>query len=442
MKNHKYPIHTLTWIAVIAINYFVLKSSGYTGYGFRLFVTTLLWLVFFYVNYSLLIPKLLLRKKVVIYVLSSIIFFTGTYFLSKYTDIQLIKRELKKQYVSLESFDDVKESWEIKTEEYRRSRDRERKEHTGSSRIPGVGSGRRQLGSGNRMEHVPPPYDEERERTGFTDREAEYDRALRDYERSYRRYNWFVKTNYNPLEGYNLSYFFILIFFYLAGLALSFMDKYSKETKRRTELENEKVAAELAYLKQQINPHFLFNTLNAIYSYTISVSDEASDAVLKLSAILRYMLYETDKKKVPLSDEISILYDYIELQKLRITDKTDMRFEITGDPSEHLIEPMLLIPIIENAFKYGVDSLKDSFIHIRLAIEKKRIEFEVTNRIIKRNNEPEGNSGIGIKNIKRRLKLIYGNNYSLVTEEKNGIFNVALQLNTENRLTDEMYSSR
>ncbi|MCC8088018.1 MAG: histidine kinase [Rikenellaceae bacterium] len=442
MKNNKLAIHVLAWIAIIAINLFILKGSGYSDYGMRLCATTFLWLVYFYINYLVLIPCLLFKKKITLYILTTVLCFAGAYFLSKYSDIRITETELRHQYESLSEYDDIKDSWEAKTEEYRRRRDR--REHGDSTKQamvdPFAGMIRRGDGSVNRYANFPPPYEDSRERIGFTEREEEYDRALRDYDRAHRRFGWLQRSNYNPLEGYNSSYFFLLVFFYLASLAVSFIEKSGKESERRSELENEKVAAELAYLKQQINPHFLFNTLNAIYSYTIPISDEASEAVLKLSAILRYMLYETDRDRVPLSDEISVLYDYIELQKLRITDMTEIKFDITGNPSEHLIEPMLLIPILENAFKYGVDSLRNSFIYILLKIENNKIIFDVSNRIVRREDGHEGSSGIGIKNIRRRLKLIYGNNYQLITEEKDGIFYVSLSLNTEKRLDNEMYS--
>lgn len=420
MKNKIFWAHALAWIAVIVVNYFVQRGYGYPHFLLRLLVSTTIWFIFFYVNYLVLIPLLLFKKRLLIYVLASGVLLTGMYTLSKYSDVELDKKDLAKYSERLNNYEDVRESYETKMEAFRQNERRWRIHRNEQKANP-----EDSLPEERRMENAPPP--NPRAKIDLTKREEEYDKALADFRMASRKVQW-GNRSYSPAESYNWSHLFLLLYFYLAGLVLAFIDRSSKAEKKRSELESEKVAAELAYLKHQINPHFLFNTLNAIYSYTLAVSEPASDAVLKLSSILRYMLYETNKEKVPLSDEIAVVYDFIDLQKLRITDKTKVDISITGNTSGYQIEPMLLIPILENAFKFGVDSFEESFINIQVIVLGKEFIFNVSNKIVKRGNGDESNSGIGIRNIRRRLNLIYGENYSLTTEEKDGIFYVCMKL--------------
>jgi LytS/YehU family sensor histidine kinase len=184
----------------------------------------------------------------------------------------------------------------------------------------------------------------------------------------------------------------------------------------------------LNFLKQQVNPHFLFNALNSTNSVTINTSDIASNTILKLSAILRYMLYETENKMVNLSDEIGIIDNYIDLQKLRLPRNVSVNYHVSGDTHNNQIAPLLLIPLIENAFKYGVDNVNDTFIDIIISIFDDTLTLEVKNRIIPKSNEPFSDSGIGIKNIKRRLDLIYPDRYRFETDQKDDIFTVNLEI--------------
>lgn len=449
LKNKKYLVHAFAWIAIILINLFVIRGFDHSMVWIRLAVSTLIWFIYFYLNYSVLIPKLLFRHKIFAYIILTASLTVGAYFGSKYSDVRLNMVDIQKQEEALKQYDDVKESYDQKVDEFRSRRGRRESQaksktdtlKSSSTAVPDsatVGSSAGPASSAIDSSSIskdtiilssppPPPHgNTKRESIELTEREREYEMALRRYERTLRANQWM--KSFSPLENYNMAYVYLLIFFYLASLALSFINKSSQEEKRRTELEIEKTVTELAYLKQQINPHFLFNTLNAIYSYTLAVSEPASDAVLKLSSILRYMLYETNKERVPLADEIAVVYDFIDLQKLRMTDKTDVDVTIDGDPTAHYIEPMLLIPILENAFKFGVDSFEKSFIRIEFKIYADKFTFNVSNKIVRRSEGDESNSGIGFKNIRRRLSLIYGDDYELTTEEKKGIFYVSLTL--------------
>ncbi len=193
------------------------------------------------------------------------------------------------------------------------------------------------------------------------------------------------------------------------------------------EMEKQKLMSELSFLKSQVNPHFLFNSLNGIYALAIKKSDKTPDAILQLSDLMRHMLYESEKELVDLSKEVNYLKNYIALQKLRLADNAVIDFEVTGDIVGKQIEPMLFIPFIENAFKHGVDS-EGADIHIRLAVKHNHLYFSMLNRISTASQKDEV-SGIGLANVKKRLDLHYGSNYKLDYEEKKGIFSVNLQLN-------------
>ena len=222
--------------------------------------------------------------------------------------------------------------------------------------------------------------------------------------------------------------FYSIFLIYLASISIRFIQKWQDDEKRNSEIDKERISNELLFLKQQVNPHFLFNALNNIYSMTISTSKPASEAILKLSSILRYMLYEADKKLVDLHDELNIISDYIELQKLRIADNVALNYQVNGEVKNQKITPLLLIPLIENAFKYGVDNIGNSFIEISISITDNKLKLLVSNQVVKQAQRMEKDSGIGIKNIKRRLDLLYPGKYSFKTEENQDIFTVLLNL--------------
>lgn len=220
-----------------------------------------------------------------------------------------------------------------------------------------------------------------------------------------------------------------LLMFYLFGFSLRLIQKWQDDEKQRMKLEKEKVSTELSFLKQQINPHFLFNSLNSIYSLSISKSDSAPDTILKLSSILRYVLYDSEKPLVYLKDELKTTQDYVELQQLRLTEKVKVRYIVKGLPGNFKIEPLLLIPIIENAFKYGIDNVKESFIDITVKIEEQKLELLVSNKIVTKPDKNKKDSGIGIKNIRRRLDLLHPDDYEFDIKEDDEIFTVHLLIN-------------
>jgi two-component system LytT family sensor kinase len=220
---------------------------------------------------------------------------------------------------------------------------------------------------------------------------------------------------------------FLLIFVFSTGIKV--INQWLRSEQRNKEIANEKLKAELSFLKAQINPHFLFNTLNNIYSLASSQSEYTAPAVMKLSSIMRYVLSEARNDMVPLEKEILFTSHYIELQKMRLTDKTSIDFTIQGDPIGRQIAPLLLLPFVENAFKYGISTRERSPIRILLEIKKDSLYFSVVNhKHINTTLKLAENTGIGISNTKRRLDLLYEDHYALTIDDKANEFTVHLNI--------------
>jgi len=206
--------------------------------------------------------------------------------------------------------------------------------------------------------------------------------------------------------------------------------EWYKNEKQTHIMAKEKLTSELSFLKSQVNPHFLFNTLNGIYSLANKKSDKTAGAIVKLSELMRHMLYESEKEFISLEKEIEYLKNYIDLQKLRLSKEAKINFNIHGDTNNKKIEPMLLIPFIENAFKHGVDA-NGADIIIELSISENNLHFRVNNRISE-SKEKDDNKGIGLSNIIKQLNHLYPGNHTLNIEEKNGYFLIELILNLKN----------
>jgi two-component sensor histidine kinase len=213
------------------------------------------------------------------------------------------------------------------------------------------------------------------------------------------------------------------------GTSIKITQDWFRKDKERKEAEKARLDAEISLLKWQVNPHFLFNTLNGIYSLANRKSDKTADSVARLSNILRYMLYDTNAREVKLDDEIQYLTDYIELQKLRMHDNVRISFDISGDTSQVFIAPMLLLPFVENAFKHGTDTSSNCFIDARLKVENGIFSFIVENSVpFKHETTKDKSSGIGLKNVDRRLKLHYSDSHLLVVNRLEKSFFVNLQI--------------
>ena len=189
------------------------------------------------------------------------------------------------------------------------------------------------------------------------------------------------------------------------------------------------MAAELALLKSQVSPHFLFNTLNNVYSLAHLKSDDAPVAILKLSLLLRYMLYESDTPRVPLTREIEYLENYVDLQRLRLDEQLKVNFQVEGDCTGLLLEPMLLIPFVENAFKHGISYQHPAPIEMSLRVTNQQLFFRVRNRCFTApGNAQTSAGGLGLPNIARRLALLYPNRHTLQTGKEGDYFTIELVL--------------
>ena len=204
---------------------------------------------------------------------------------------------------------------------------------------------------------------------------------------------------------------------------------YQKLRRTAQQLRIEKQEAELNYLKSQTNPHFLFNTLNNIYALARDKSDLAPESILKLSKMLRYMLYETSGAFVAIEQELKIIGDYIALEKLRYDDSLLVNFNYDVEDMKQALPPLLLIPLVENAFKHGVSETRTQpFVDIHLSVKQRQLAFFVKNSSEMSNEESPVKENIGLSNLRRQLELLY-TDYSLSVEQKENVFSATLKIN-------------
>ncbi|MDX2250364.1 MAG: histidine kinase [Bacteroidia bacterium] len=199
------------------------------------------------------------------------------------------------------------------------------------------------------------------------------------------------------------------------------------EEKGRQEEQQERLRSELSFLRSQISPHFIFNILNSIVYLIRSRSELAEPVTIKLSELLRYMLYTSREAHAPLDQELEYLENYVELQKIRFGEDVDIRMVVEGQANMQFIEPMLLIPFVENAFKHGVGLVSDPVIDINLKVSDEGLDFRVKNKISP-DGDKDPDSGIGLRNVVRRLELLYQDSHSLRINSDNGWFEVNLYL--------------
>lgn len=207
-----------------------------------------------------------------------------------------------------------------------------------------------------------------------------------------------------------------------------FKNYYLKMEERETLL-RENMNAEMQLLKAQVHPHFLFNTLNNIYSFALKKSPDAGGLVLKLSDTLKYMINDCDVPFVPLEKELKSITDYIGLEKVRYGDRLDLKVEITGDYKNKLIVPLLLIPFVENTFKHGASKmLKEPRIRLRMIIKENDFYMELSNNKPLQVLPQNGKSGIGLKNVQKRLQLLYPDMHELIIKPSDHAFLVQMKL--------------
>ncbi len=222
--------------------------------------------------------------------------------------------------------------------------------------------------------------------------------------------------------------------FWAAGTSYRLLTDYFAQERQRKEVENARLQSELSFLRSQISPHFIFNVLNSIVSLARKKSDQVETVTLQLSELMRYMLYEADEDRVSLAQEVAYLQSYIDLQKVRFGQTVAVRFDL-GPIDEHLeIEPMLLIPFVENAFKHGVGLVPEPVVEVRLATEAGRLRFGVRNKVPPAGGSKDHASGIGLANVRRRLSLLYPQAHRLDVGQAQQYYEVHLELNSQARV--------
>lgn len=214
---------------------------------------------------------------------------------------------------------------------------------------------------------------------------------------------------------------------------IKLMEHWYSHQKTEQSLSQEKLEAELKYLKAQIHPHFLFNTLNNLYALTLKKSDAAPEMVLKLSDLLNYMLYECNGNRVSLEKELKQIENYLALERMRYGDRLDIQYEVKGSIGGKVIAPMLIIAFVENSFKHGTsEELDQAWVNISIESSEERIVLKVENSKAHHHakDEKEYKEGIGLNNVRRRLELLYPDQHELKVLDGNESFLVVLKLSS------------
>lgn len=236
------------------------------------------------------------------------------------------------------------------------------------------------------------------------------------------------KYLYNPrfLVQVITTNLFIVIFLGMIRFAVDWFEFES----RKKNIENEKLTAELNFLKAQINPHFLFNTLNNLYYLAYTKSPNTPEVIAKLSQMMRYMIYDSNYPQVPLSKEIEYMENYISLERLRLNDQIPINFKVEGDPKTFMVTPLIFITFLENAFKHGVSNNNPkAWVNLSIQLKGNECIYEVENsKVVSIKTESEDKSGIGLQNVKRRLELSYPDRYELVVNNLPDQYNVKLKI--------------
>jgi hypothetical protein len=218
------------------------------------------------------------------------------------------------------------------------------------------------------------------------------------------------------------------LFVFIISTGLKVLTQWYREQQQLLEMEKSRIQAELSFLKMQIHPHFLFNCLNSIYYMTLSKDDKAPETVLSLADFLRFVITESDSSFIPMEKEINMMEEYLNLQRLRTSEKFELQFVREGNFGEYSIMPLTFIPFVENAFKYGISTHSNCFIHIGIKMDGGTLTFTCDNSVMPAVKNRARSSGVGLENIKKRLELAYPNRYSLEIGEDSQAFHVKLQI--------------
>ena len=215
----------------------------------------------------------------------------------------------------------------------------------------------------------------------------------------------------------NQQYIFLLLFLIAGGsTVIKIISDWQRHQRDRKDLETQRMQSEIKFLKSQINPHFLFNTLNSLYALTLKKSDKAPEIVIKLSEMMRYMLYECNERRVPLIKEVNYIQNYLDLEKLRQSGQSDIQFRVEGEVTDQTIAPLIFIPFLENSFKHGLNhQIGEGYVHVIMKVLGNKLLLRILNSKPLQAPSPaeKGSGGIGLVNVERRLNLLYPNQYKL-----------------------------
>jgi two-component system LytT family sensor kinase len=233
---------------------------------------------------------------------------------------------------------------------------------------------------------------------------------------------------FREMHLFNFAFTSLFLVFFSVGLRV--LERHSQTEKLQKELEKEKLNSELAFLKNQISPHFFFNTLNNIYSLISINAEDSQKAVLRLSKLMRYLLYDSERGNTKLSNEIDFMNNYIDLMKLRMSSKIKLKVSFPEKYEDINIPPLIFIPFIENAFKHGISYREKSFIDISMTTVKESVMFRCANSLVKANEENEsGQSGIGLENVTKRLNLLFPGKHEIKINQTESEFEILLRIN-------------
>jgi len=248
----------------------------------------------------------------------------------------------------------------------------------------------------------------------------------------------YLLIHQNSLESNNWvidqrnSLFLMYVFISLISTLFKITSDWLTHQSEKKDLESQNLQSELKFLKSQINPHFFFNTLNNLYALTLKKSDLAPEIVLRLSEMMRYMLYESNEKRVSLEHEINYVKNYLELEKLRQGNKFDINFNLKGNAGDQKIAPLMFIPFLENSFKHGLDNqIRSGFVNINMSLNEDSVDMDIENSkpaSLPMKTDDKISGGIGLENVKRRLKLLYPQKHVLQITDKPNTFKVSLNI--------------
>ncbi|GGD74542.1 histidine kinase [Emticicia aquatilis] len=237
----------------------------------------------------------------------------------------------------------------------------------------------------------------------------------------------FWKSIYARFGFWFITFWYALYF--VVPLIIKLMVDIALFRVKNLELERNNIRLELDYLKSQVNPHFLFNTLNGVYSLVVDSEPKAAEIILKLSDLMRYSLYEANSDQVALHREVKFIQDYVSLERNRHKASTQILLEISGDTGDLQIPPLLLVTFVENAFKHGINNtIKASWIKIDLSIKDAILSFDISNSKSKKMKSDVVQGGIGLWNVKKRLDILYPNRHSLEIKNSEDVFSVNLKI--------------